>query len=326
MLSRIRDTHCRRGSALQGTTWNKPCKDSAGAAAGRASGRLRRDCPLSFLPRETGPDGSTPSLHCRGEPSAPRLAATSGGSQLQPLLRRLQSEVHRSLSLGPVRGSSRAGAAAPSGRRGALPLSRAPSVPLPRPAGAPGGASALRGRGRPPCAGPVASQAPVAACWEEAGAQRGRMELATGSQVRIWPPAAAPDAPSARLPFALGPAPRFGLETWPSAAALWIGRAQSRRRRSGYAPQVCAVFTVVPPGAERLGAAARGRSPLARVGPRGSPLGRCGREPRERMNSRTVQVGRPQWRSDCVCGARGTGGGGSFFGARPPLFPALAGR
>lgn len=135
-----------------------------------------------------------------------------------------------------------------------------------------------------------------------------------------------PDAPSACLPFALGPAPRLGLETWPSAAALWIGRAQSRRRRSGHAPQVCAVFTVVPPGAERPGAAARGRSPLARVGPRGSPLGRCGREPWERMNSRAVPAGRPQRRSDCVCGARGTGGGGSFFGARPPLSPALAWR
>lgn len=164
-LSRIRDTDRRRGSALQGTTWNKPCKDSAGAAAERASRRLRRDCPLSFLPRKTGPDGSTPSLHCRGEPGAPRLAATPGGSQLQPFLRRLQSEVHRSRSVGPVRGASRAGAAAPSGRRGALPLSRAPSAPLPRPAGAPGGASALRGRGRPPCAAPWRARLP----WPRAG-------------------------------------------------------------------------------------------------------------------------------------------------------------
>lgn len=50
-------------------------------------------------------------LRCRGEPGAPRLAATSGGPRLQPFLRRLRSEIRPSRSLGCVSGSSRAGAA-----------------------------------------------------------------------------------------------------------------------------------------------------------------------------------------------------------------------
>lgn len=151
--------------------------------------------------------------------------------------------------------AARPSAAAPSGWRLALPLSRAPSEPLPRPAGAPGAARGLRHRGRSPCVGPVASQAAVAAC-EQAGTG---WKNGVGNSLPGEGPAArrSPDVPRACLPFAPGPPPRLGLETWPVAAALWLGRAQSR---GAGAPYRCAQWVkVVPAGLERPGASALGR-------------------------------------------------------------------
>lgn len=106
-------------------------------------------------------------------------------------------------------------------RRGAEWAARcAPPVPgaecAPPPARRSSGRSERAARPRATSVrGPVASEAPVAACWEEAGAQRGRMELATGSQVRIWPPAAARTHPRPAFPLRLALRPALGWKRGP---------------------------------------------------------------------------------------------------------------
>ncbi|XP_004461384.2 cell division cycle-associated 7-like protein isoform X2 [Dasypus novemcinctus] len=85
--------------------------------------------------------------------------------------------------VGSVFRASGSGEAEPRRRRDALPLSRAPSAPLPWPARVRAERAGCTAAGRSRCARPVASQAPEAACWEEAGAPLGRMELATRSQI-----------------------------------------------------------------------------------------------------------------------------------------------
>lgn len=307
-----------RRLALQGITWNKPCKHPArwrGVPAGGCAGTAP-----SFLPRETRPDGSTPSLRCRGEPCTPTLAAALDRAYLQPPLAppaKRSSLVAQFVSVTRV---PRPSAAAPSGWRLALPLSRAPSEPLPRPAGAPGAARGLRDRGCSPCVGPVASQAPVAAC-EEAGT---KWKNGVGNSLSGEGPAArrSPDVPRACLPFAPGPPPRFGLETWPLATALWIRRAQSRGTG---APYRCAQWVkVVPGGLERPGASAFGRWAQSQgMGAQGS-------------QARSLRQGVPAvnaFRGKCMRGgSRGAAlalaafvapgmGVGSFSGAPPHHFP-----
>ena len=75
----------QRDCAPGHTACTKPCKHPAHVTQ-NASWRLCWDCLLSFLPREIRPDGSTPSLHCRGDPGTPKLLAASGRAHLQPPL------------------------------------------------------------------------------------------------------------------------------------------------------------------------------------------------------------------------------------------------
>lgn len=131
-----------------------------------------------------------------------------------------------------------------------------------------------------------------------------------------------PDAPTACLLFAPGPAPRLGLETWPSAAALYIWHAQPRGRWRGRALQVCAVgcgpatwngeagrprtraLVADPGGASGRGVTGRAASGVA---PGVDSLGG-----REAAGEQRLHL-RCSW----------NGGGGSFFTCAPPTFSGI---
>lgn len=142
----------------------------AQSQAQRASWRLPRDCPLSFLPREIRPDGSTPSLCCRGEPGTPKRVAAPGRAQLQPPLAPPAKRRSLVTKFGSGTEASRPWAAAPTGRRCALPLPRRRVRP------SPGGRSCGRcARAARPRAfavrWPGGDAGSRAACEEEAGAR-----------------------------------------------------------------------------------------------------------------------------------------------------------
>lgn len=129
-LSWTRDADCSRGSRCRAPPGLNPANIRR---AGRACQlEAAPGLPLSFLPRGTRLDRSTPSLRCRGEPGAPdrpppRAAPSAAHSHTACEAKVTGREVwvgDRSLAARPP---------ALSGRRGAIPPAPAPSAPLPGP-------------------------------------------------------------------------------------------------------------------------------------------------------------------------------------------------
>ncbi|XP_007944773.2 cell division cycle-associated 7-like protein [Orycteropus afer afer] len=151
-------------------------------------------------------------------------------------------------------GASRPRGAVLSGRRGALPLSRAPSAPLPRPAGAPRGARWLRGRGafsvRLARGEPRSGGRELGGGWSPVG-KNGVGDSLPGEGPAVRRGA---EAPKACLPFAPWPAspPRAGNVALGCNAvdrALSVPQtSESARlagRRGGGAPRVGTLGTPV---------------------------------------------------------------------------------
>lgn len=139
----------------------------------RSGGRRSRACQLEAAPGlppllspARNPAGRLHSLPpLQGGARRPQIGSHLGRSPAAALLAPPEKRNPSVAKFGLCKRKLAGGRGGASERRGALPLSRAPSAPLPRPAGAPGGASVQRGRGRSPCAGPLESQVP----WPRAG-------------------------------------------------------------------------------------------------------------------------------------------------------------
>lgn len=146
--------HSRGLCSRADTACTKSCKHPEHVTQD-ASWRLCWDCLLSFLPREIRPDRSTPSLRCRGDPGTPKLLAASGRTHLPHPLAQPEKQSSLVAKFRPWTTASQPRTAVSSGRCRILPLSPAPSEPLPGPARtseliAPLQAFSLRGAGVEP--------------------------------------------------------------------------------------------------------------------------------------------------------------------------------
>lgn len=164
-LSWTRDADCSRGSRCRAPPGLNPANIRR---AGRACQlEAAPGLPLSFLPRGTRLDRSTPSLRCRGEPGAPdrpppRAAPSAAHSHTACEAKVTGREVwvgDRSLA------ARRAGAQWAARRD--PPCPGAECAP-PRPSGAAGGARVQRSRGRS-CARPLERRVAGAASYRRLG-------------------------------------------------------------------------------------------------------------------------------------------------------------
>lgn len=236
------------------------------------------------------------------------MAATSGGARLQPFLRRLRSEIHRSRSLGCVSGSSRAGAAGRVRGAGRSPCPGRRVRPSPGPPELRAGraCSAAAGVLRAPGPWRARSRGRVLGGGRSPVGKDGVGDALAGEGLAAR---RSPDAPPAAFSLRLALLPALGWKRGPRLPGCGAGVPRRCVRWVSGVPRVrrgrvrpTRELTAVSGGTSGVaGRAAAARSP--RSGRTGGQCRRRGR--RDSATAFAVLVGR---------------GRGSFFCARTPLW------